>query len=107
MTHSSEEKNACNLRMIIELTESVRRSRLRTEHHSAPVKRVVEYLNLNYSQNTSLAELSRIAGLAETYLSKVFKDEVGLNLSQYTAQLRCEQTAALLRGSEDNVQEMG
>lgn len=92
--------------MILELTEAVRRSRMNLSSYSAPIRKVVEYLQLNSSQKISLSDLAKLAGLSESYLTKTFKAEVGSTISQYIAYLRCSQAADLLRNTQRSIQEI-
>lgn len=68
--------------------------------------RLVSYLRLNYSQSVRLAELADVAGFAPSYLSRVFKEEVGMTVSEYLRMLRCEQAARLLRETDLPVSEI-
>ncbi|MBR3642844.1 MAG: helix-turn-helix transcriptional regulator [Parasporobacterium sp.] len=95
-----------NQTMIYELTDAVRRRRYQNRDYSAPIQKTVEYLNLNFSQKTELAQLGRWAGLSEAYLSKTFKKEVGMTISQYIARLRCQMAARILKRSDIPIQEI-
>ena len=97
---SNAELGASNVRMIYELTDAVRRSRETLGMLTPPVRRVVEYIRLNYSQELSLGTLAEIAGLSESYLTRTFKKEVGQTVFQYAAQLRCRKAADMLRSTE-------
>lgn len=92
--------------MILELAEAVRRSRQNLGAFSAPVRRVLEHIRLNYSQELTLVELAKIAGLSESYLTKAFKKELGMPIFSYIAHLRCKKAAELLRESAASVQEI-
>lgn len=92
--------------MIQELTEAVRRSRQNLGSFSAPIRRVLEHIRLNYSQKLSLSELGRIAALSDSHLTKQFKKELGMTIFQYIAHLRCKKAAELLRESTASVQEI-
>ena len=92
--------------MILELTEAVRRSRLNLGSYSMPIRRIVEHIQLNYSQKLSLSDLAAISHQSESYLSKTFKKEVGANISQYIERLRCEKAAEMLRAGRSAIQEI-
>ena len=96
----------CSDAMILELTEAVRRSRQNLGAFSAPVRRVLEHIRLNYSQELTLVELAKIAGLSESYLTKAFKRELGMPIFSYIAHLRCKKAAQMLRESAASVQEI-
>ena len=92
--------------MILELTEAVRRSRLNLGAYSPHIRRIVEHIQLNYSQKLSLGDLAALAHMSESHLSKIFKKEVGTNISQYIEHLRCEKAAEMLRSGRTAIQEI-
>lgn len=105
-TNSMKEMNELTREMILDLTVAVRQHKLQLGKYSPPIRKAVEYLYLNYSQNVTLAQLAAIAGYADTYFSKSFTKEVGTPVFQYIAQLRCMHAAEMLKGSEFSVQEI-
>jgi len=100
------EKESQTRAMILELTEAVREARNRNLQYSSPVRKAVEYIRLNYSQEISLEMLSAHVSLSESHLSHLFKKEVGLSVVEYIVRLRCEKAAELLRGTSDSVQDI-
>lgn len=104
---SNAELGSSNVRMIYELTDAVRRSRETVGLYTKPVRRVVEYIRLNYSQELSLGALAEIAGLSESYLTRTFKKEVGQTVFQYAAQLRCRKAADMLRSTDVVIAQIG
>ena len=47
------------------------------------IKPAIEYINENYSQDISTAELSRLLGFNESYFCRLFKNAVGTNAIEY------------------------
>lgn len=92
--------------MIIELTEAVRKNRQNLNGYSQPIRRVIEHIHLNYSQKLTLDELARIVHLSPSYLSRSFKEETHVTVSQYIEHLRCEKAAEMLRIGDTAVQEI-
>ena len=105
-TRHGHEQIRCTQTMIYELTDAVRRHRHQVGNYSAPIKKAAEFLSLNYSQKLSLSQLAEHVGLSEAYLSKAFRREVGMTVSQYIAHLRCTQAAEMLRNSDISIQEI-
>jgi len=60
------------------------------------VRRVREYLETYYEDNTSLDELAAIAGLSPFHLVRVFKDETGLPPHTYLTHVRIQRARELL-----------
>lgn len=92
--------------MICELTEAVRMHRLHYGAYTPPIQRIVEYLDLNYSQEISYTHLADIAHFSEAHLSKIFKKETGTTITQYIIQLRCQKAAQMLKETHLSVQEI-
>lgn len=99
--------DACVSTMILELTEAVRRHRLSAGKYSAPIQKATEFIGLNYSQEISLSRLAELAAFSQAHLSRTFKKEVGVSISEFICQLRCEEAAKLLLETELPVQEIG
>ena len=59
--------------------------------------RAKEWLDVHYHETVSLDILSDHIGVSPKYLSRIFKQEMGVNLSDYLAYVRVEQIKALLR----------
>lgn len=92
--------------MIYELTDAVRRHRYQVGDYSEPIKKAAEFLSLNFSQKILLCQLADRVGLSAVYLSKAFKKEVGMTISQYITHLRCTEAAEMLRSSDIPIQEI-
>lgn len=105
-SHNESEMNEYTKAMIRKLTEAVRYHKLQMVEYSAPIRRAVEYLRLNYTQEISLGFLASHVGLSDAHLSRTFKKEVGTNISQYIARLRCEEAAQLLAHSDSPIQKI-
>ncbi|MDF2513565.1 MAG: transcriptional regulator AraC family [Herbinix sp.] len=75
-------------------------------HYSNPLRRVIDYINLHLSNGLSMKELSEVAGISPSHLSKLFKQETNLTTSEFIANARCEKAAELLRKTELSVQDI-
>ena len=103
---NDREKVACTDRMVYELAKTVRLSRRQFESFTPPIRKVVDHIQLNYTQRFTLAALAEVAGISESYLTKAFKRDVGTSIFQYIAQLRCQEAARLLKETELPVQQV-
>lgn len=104
--HSLNKFKEINLNTILELTEAVHRHKLHADKYSPPIQKVLAHLHLNWSQEISLSYLARLASLSEAYLSKRFKAEVGMTISQFVAQLRCSEAARLLKTTSSSISQI-
>lgn len=60
------------------------------------IRRTMEYIQKHYTEDISLKAVADYVGLSENYLSNLFKNEVGDNLTNYVNQLRIEQAKKLI-----------
>lgn len=72
----------CLATEIAKLTKMVSRSKAHPSH-SPYVKKCICYINENITEKLSVSGLSEYCGITADYLSKIFKDEIGENLSSY------------------------
>lgn len=100
------EKVKITRNMLLELTEAVNRARSQAQHYSDPIQKAVDTLRHNFSQEITLPWLASHVGLSSSHLSRTFTKEVGIPVSQYTATLRCEEAASLLKRSDIPIHEI-
>ena len=60
------------------------------------IERLKSYLQVHYSDNISLSDLSRVANLSSYHLCRTFKEVVGLPPHRYQTQLRINSAKKLL-----------
>lgn len=80
---------------IITLTELVKKSRLHPMQ-SPHVRKCMCYVNENIFSKISVSLLSDYCGISSDYLSQVFKEETGENLSSYILRKKLEKAKELL-----------
>lgn len=90
--------------MIFEYSEIVRVTL--QENYSPLVRKAADYIKLHLSQNIWLPELADTVGVSSNYLSRIFKKETGVSVSQYIAKKRCEKAAELLLNTDISVQDV-
>ncbi len=81
-------------------------SRLITHNKKLPLKcdridnkaisKVCDYLQANYDENVSLAELADLVGTSRFYLSRLFRRQKGISLSAYQTQIKIDRAKKLL-----------
>lgn len=69
------------------------------EHSDLLVEKIKRYLEANYSSNITLKSLEETFFFNASYISRVFKQQVGVNYSDYLLNIRIERAKELLRGS--------
>lgn len=96
---SKEEILSCVARKILELTESVKKSKCQPPY-SPHVKRCIGYINENLNRKITVACLSSYCGITPDYLSQIFKKEIGENLSSYITRRKLEQAKNMLMNNK-------
>lgn len=61
------------------------------------IQKAVDYMMVNYAQDIRLETLSELCKLSPSYLSKVFKEETGLNYIDFLRKVRIEEAKKMLR----------
>ena len=70
------------------------------------VKTVLAILDSSWSEPIKLAELANRAGLGQSRLEHLFKEQVGCCVREYVARLRFENAALLLLGTRLTVKDI-
>lgn len=92
---SDAEVMGCLLKNIYELTENVAKSKKELKF-SPHIRRCVSYINKNTSKKITVNGIATELGISADYLSHLFKEETGQNLSAYILKRRLEAARALL-----------
>lgn len=64
---------------------------------SIPVQTAQEYIHEHYTEKIYLDDLAKNVCLSSTYLSAVFKKELGMNVTEYINKTRCDVAKDLLK----------
>lgn len=73
----------------------IRRNRLQA--YSDEMEKAIHYIQKHYKSPIKLTEISEYIGMSDTYLSKLFKKEMGINFSDYINEVRINKAKALMR----------
>jgi len=76
------------------------------DNFSHNVRKAADYIKLCLSKPLTLDEITKVVGISPNYLSHIFKKEVGVSVSQYIADKRCEKAAEMLRTTTLSIQEI-
>lgn len=91
--------------MLLNMMENVRETRNWANHHL--MSHAIEYIDMNFNNETlCLKDTAEIVGMSPTYFSKSFKDELGMNYTEYLAKLRMEKSVELLEDPYHKVYEV-
>jgi iron complex transport system substrate-binding protein len=80
--------------MLIKLSNKVSRGK---DGYSSAVRKTIDFLNNSIEVSVSMNEISRIAGVSSSHLSRKFKSEVGISPYEYLINLRMHLASRLLK----------
>ena len=72
----------------------------------ASIKKILDYINLNYSQPLTAAGLASLSNYSEYYFMKLFKEYTDKTLISYINDLRIEKSRTLLLHTDSSVTEV-
>ena len=73
---------------------------------SSFVDNIIRYVNDNCSENISLSALCDSLGYTVPYVSRVFKEQIGMNFSEYLVKVRVQKACSLLLSTDMTVQQV-
>lgn len=69
------------------------------------IKKAIRYIQSNYDQNISIADISDQAGVSKYYFCRIFKEITGYTTVRYLNILRCTNAKKLLQSGKHSVEE--
>lgn len=96
---SDEEVIAC-LRRVLVGSEAL------PQPTSALVKRALGYIHANFGRHMSRAEMAEAMGVSPSYLSRIFRQEVGLSPWEWLTRFRIQTAKELLCGARESITEV-
>ncbi len=70
------------------------------------IKKALDYINQNYTENINLCEVAQYVHYSESYLSRKIKETIGMSFVQYLTKLRIEKAIELLQNPNTTVSEV-
>lgn len=74
--------------------------------YSAPVKKAIAYIYENYSKSISLSNVAEGLQMNYSYLSTLFKTEVGIGFSEYLNNVRLEKAKEMLDSGDQKLKKI-
>ncbi|WP_308637552.1 response regulator [Paenibacillus silvisoli] len=108
MNLSAHQTRESALRYLLKTASSVyaRRKSMQNERTHQIIARLQQYIRSNLGGDLSLTSLSEIVYLNPAYLSVLYKQQTGTNLSEYIAELRLEKAMELLTATPLKIHEI-
>ncbi|MBQ8231433.1 MAG: helix-turn-helix transcriptional regulator [Lachnospiraceae bacterium] len=67
-------------------------------------RKILDYINRNYQNcNLTYEEVAAAGGISKTYISKIFRTNLGMSYIEYLTRVRLEKACALLRTTDINI----
>lgn len=70
------------------------------------IKKVIDYINHNLSKKLSLELLAKLVNMNESYLSRIFKEELAMTISDYIKIVRLEKSRELLKQKDMRIKDV-
>ena len=87
------------------LSNEIQQKQKQVRHKTA--SRLLDYIQENFCDNKlSLKQISETFGMHESYISNVFKNALGENLSVYIERLRIEKACDMVKNTDMKIQEI-
>ncbi len=88
---------------MVELTQAVV---IRRQEPDGIITRAQEYIRQNFRRDLALEEVARTVGISPYYFSKLFKEEAGVNFTEYLTEIRIETAKRLLSDRELSIKQV-
>lgn len=76
------------------------------ENYKKPVEEAIQFIHKHYNELISLDDVANCCGITSTYLSRLFKEEVGMKFSDFLIQTRIEASKKLLEETKRSIKEI-
>ncbi len=104
-TKSIEKLNHLHDKMCIDICTQMKEIQ-KKQILSKPIVLCMDYIYSHIHYRITIDELADYLGLSVSYLSKLFKKEMGINVSQYINELKIEQAKNMLQNSDMKIIEI-
>ena len=78
----------------------------KTGNQSAAIQRCCNYIQLHLGEKLTVPMLAKKLGYSENYLTKKFKNEMGISLTQYITNLKIQKAKDLLVSGSESIQDI-
>lgn len=73
------------------------------ETEKSQIQNIIEYIDINYNKEISLNKLSSKFGFSYVYLSRMFKEKTGMNITQYLNNIRINHAYVDILNTDDSM----
>ena len=99
-------KTLINALILLAIREMPRCERMHPNKQVVKLKNILEYVALHYCEEISLENCAAVAGFNPSYLSRYFRQHMGVTFQEYIKRLRIDKARWLLRNEKFSVTEV-
>ena len=92
---------------VTEMTQAIREYRAHVPPCSPFVKKVTEYIILNYNSELSLSSLAEKFGISPSYLSHIFKREINKGVKEFIEEIRISNACRFIESTDMSITQVG
>lgn len=96
--HSTADVEKLHDTMVIDFTTKMRITNIQFQT-SKPIYNALNYIYIHRNESISVDDVAKFVGVSSSYLSRLFKKEVGVSVSDYVRQKKIETATNLLKFS--------
>lgn len=103
---ASRDEETLRQRFAAAMVELAKAVVIRSQESDGVITKAREYIRQNFQKNLSLEEVAQSAGISPYYFSKLFKEETGMNFTEYLTGLRIETAKQLLSNPKLSIKQV-
>ena len=103
---AAADKEELRRRFVAAMEELAREAVIQNQKPDGVITRAQEYIRQNFRRDLALEEVAQKAGISPYYFSKLFKEEVGMNFTEYLTGLRIDMAKELLLNRELSIKQV-
>lgn len=89
--------------MMVDYAERVKKARHGNQATSMVIKKCARYVSTNITKPIKISQMAKALKFSPSYLCAMFKDQMGIPLSQYIMESKIEEAKRLLKFSESSI----
>lgn len=104
--HQEYAKSLLNAIMVNTCRQLEKITETPAEAANNPIKLAANYMQLNFQENITIADVADYAGVTQAYLSKLFVKHMSMGPKQYLTRLRLDYATKMLEFSDQSITEI-
>ncbi len=94
------------MRTLVALMHRYKNEYINERQANKTIQNILAYLHEHYTEDVTLQSLSRQYRVSSEHISRTFKQETGLNFTEYLSQLRLKKAETMLKFTTDSIAEI-